>query len=319
MNSPDQTTAVALEQVGTQEIAAVVVTHNRKDLLGECLAALLRQTRLPDRIYVVDNASTDGTTEWLRSQAALANNRMVLIRLERNTGGAGGFHEGMRRAVGERMDWLWVMDDDACPDDDALQALLVSEPDKRHIYGSVAINTDRGGEELCWPAGTAGQGNAFTRKELEPLQAAHNIPFLGLFIHSDLIRTIGLPDKEYFILGDDTEYIERARAHGSNLYLVRDSVVRHPMPARHTFTFMGRRFHNLILPPWKKYYDVRNHILIGRRYYGLRCWTQTLPGVIVRMVDSVIHEPDRLRMLRAYILGILDGILGRRSRRVLPR
>ena len=319
MNGPDRSSAAAAERVGSERVAAVVVTRNRKDLLNECLAALLRQTRLPDRIYVVDNASTDGTAELLRARRILADNRMVLIRLEQNTGGAGGFHEGMRQAMADRTDWFWVMDDDACPDDDALQALLISEPDKRHVYGSVAINTDRGEEKLCWPAARPGLDNAFTRIELEPLQPVHNIPFLGLFIHADLVRAIGLPDKDYFILGDDTEYIERARVHGSSLYLVRGSVVRHPMPARHVFNFMGRRFHNLILPPWKKYYDVRNHILVGRRYYGLRCWTQTLPGQIVRMIDSVIHEPDRLRMLRAYVLGILDGILGRRDRRVLPQ
>jgi glycosyltransferase involved in cell wall biosynthesis len=80
----------------------------------------------------------------------------------------------------------------------------------------------------------------------------------------------------------------------------------------------GGYLDNLRLPPWKKYYDVRNHLLIGRRYYGLRCWTQTLPGVIVRMVDSVVQGPDRGPMLRACVLGIVDGLLGRRDRRVLP-
>lgn len=319
MSTPDHFSTAARERDGTAKIGAVIVTRNRKDLLSECLAALLRQTRVPDRIYVVDNASTDGTGELLRSRGILADRRVVLNRLERNTGGAGGFHEGMRNAMNEHMDWLWVMDDDACPEDDALEALLTSEPQKDHVYGSVAINSNREEEELCWPAARPGLDNAFTRKELEALQAVHNIPFLGLFIHSDLVRAIGLPDEDYFILGDDTEYIERARAHGSSLYLVRNSIVHHPMPKRHTFTFMGRRFQNLILPPWKKYYDVRNRIFIGKRYYGLRCWTQTLPGLIVRMIDSVIHEPDRLRTLNAYALGIMDGILGRRSRRVIPR
>lgn len=318
MSSPKRGTAAVVEQFATQKIAAVVVTYNRKDLLSKCLAALLRQTRLPDRIYIVDNASTDGTADLLRSRRALAPGRIVVIHLDRNTGGAGGFHEGMGRAMGEQMDWLWVMDDDACPDEGALQALLIPELDIRHVYGSVAVSLNGGVDELCWPAARPGQENAYTREELEPLQPVHNIPFLGMFIHRDLIEGIGLPDKDYFLLGDDTEYIERARAHGSCLYLIPDSIVRHPMPIRHIFAFMGRRFHNLILPPWKKYYDVRNHILIGKKYYGLRCWTQTLPGMIVRMVDSFMHEPDRLRMLRAYALGIVDGVLDRRSRRVLP-
>lgn len=318
MSSPAPNPGTASQRTGTETVAAVVVTRNRKHLLCECLAALLRQSRPPDRIFVVDNASTDGTAELLNTRGILADHRLVLVRLEQNTGGAGGFHEGMRRALAERTDWLWMMDDDACADEGALQALITAAPDRRHVYGSVAINTERGEEELCWPAARPGLHSARLRNELEPIQQVHNIPFLGLLVHGDLVAAIGLPDRDYFILGDDTEYTERARAHGCSLFLVRDSIVRHPMPLRRSFDFMGRRFHNLILPPWKKYYDVRNRILVGRKYYGLRCWSQTVPGVIVRMFDSVMHGPDRLSMLRAHVLGILDGALDRRNRGVVP-
>jgi len=301
-----------------QKIAAVIVTCNRRQLLNACLDALLQQTRLPDRIYIIDNASTDGTETMLRDRGIPGDDRTVYMRLRQNTGGAGGFHEGMRRAVQDHMDWLWMMDDDACPDSRALESLLSVTPDRRTIYGSVAVDRDQDNEELCWPAVRPGLENAFSRQELQPLQPVHNIPFLGFFIHRDLVQAIGLPEKGYFILGDDMEYTERARAHGAGLYLVRDSVIHHPMPRRHVFTLLGRRFYNLVLPPWKKYYDVRNRIFIGKKYYGVRCWTQTLPGLIVRMIDSILHEPDRWRMFHAYTQGIFDGLTNRCGKRVLP-
>lgn len=50
----------------SEKVCAVIVTYNRKELLRECLKAVLGQTRPPDHILVVDNASTDGTLEMLR-------------------------------------------------------------------------------------------------------------------------------------------------------------------------------------------------------------------------------------------------------------
>ena len=41
-----------------------------------------------------------------------------------NTGGAGGFHEGMNRAVAAGFDWLWLMDDDLLTAPDALETLV---------------------------------------------------------------------------------------------------------------------------------------------------------------------------------------------------
>lgn len=82
--------------------------------------------------------------------------------------------------------------------------------------------------------------------------------------------------------------------------------------------FLGRQFDHLILPPWKRYYDVRNRILIGRRHYGLRLWTETMPGLLVRLVDSLHKDPDRWRQLNAYLRGVYDGFRGRLGARRTP-
>ena len=59
--------------MGSASVAAVVVTRNRRELLLQCLHALLRQS-IPADIWVIDNASTDGTAEAV---AALANSRVI--------------------------------------------------------------------------------------------------------------------------------------------------------------------------------------------------------------------------------------------------
>jgi rhamnopyranosyl-N-acetylglucosaminyl-diphospho-decaprenol beta-1,3/1,4-galactofuranosyltransferase len=76
-------------------VVAVVVTHDRRDLLTEALTSLRTQTRTPDATVVVDNASPDGTSDLVRERFP----EVDLLELPRNTGGAGGFAAGIARAL----------------------------------------------------------------------------------------------------------------------------------------------------------------------------------------------------------------------------
>ena len=76
-------------------VAAVVVTYNRLPLLRQCLAALAAQTAQDLTIFLVDNASTDGTAEAV-AEMALPN--LVYRNTGKNLGGAGGFAYGVREA-----------------------------------------------------------------------------------------------------------------------------------------------------------------------------------------------------------------------------
>jgi rhamnopyranosyl-N-acetylglucosaminyl-diphospho-decaprenol beta-1,3/1,4-galactofuranosyltransferase len=104
-------------------IAAVVVTFNRRALLVECVDALLPQTVPLDQIFIIDNASTDGTEELVRLKGFADHARITYIRMQKNSGGSGGFYEGMRIAFEKNYDWIWVMDDDAEPEVNALETL----------------------------------------------------------------------------------------------------------------------------------------------------------------------------------------------------
>src|SRR6516162_5188147 len=103
-------------------VIAVVVTYNRRDLLLEALAAVHAQTRAPDAVIVVDNASADGTAEAVRTKFPAVH----LAQLTRNSGGAGGFAYGMALALADHADLIWVMDDDTMPEPAALAALLAA-------------------------------------------------------------------------------------------------------------------------------------------------------------------------------------------------
>jgi len=97
-------------------VCAVVVTYNRRNLLIECLSALLKQTFPLQGIYLIDNASTDGTPELLLEKGYIyelpppnlkdpwekefiiqnhtdsGSIKLHYVRMPKNTGSSGGFY-----------------------------------------------------------------------------------------------------------------------------------------------------------------------------------------------------------------------------------
>ena len=102
-----------------QNIAAVVVTYNRKELLEQCIKRILNQQDFFCDVLVVDNASTDGTAQWVQR---IQDSRVHYRNTGANLGGAGGFHFGLQWAVKAGYDYVWIMDDDCLPHEDALKA-----------------------------------------------------------------------------------------------------------------------------------------------------------------------------------------------------
>ena len=104
-----------------EKIVAVVVTYNRLEKLKVCLECLMNQSMEIDEIIIVNNSSSDGTTEYLMN---LNNDRkLVHLKLDTNTGGSGGFFRGILEALEHGADWIWGMDDDAFPALNALEVL----------------------------------------------------------------------------------------------------------------------------------------------------------------------------------------------------
>ncbi|HEX4977483.1 MAG TPA: glycosyltransferase, partial [Nocardioides sp.] len=131
----------------TPRVAAVIVTWNRLGLLRRLVRALEDASVRPDVLVVVDNASDDGTAQWLGAGESVLPMRVVS--LAENTGGAGGFHEGIRAALDEDADLLWLMDDDGLPTPDCLERLL-ERRDEWDLWGPLVVAEDDPAR-LCFP------------------------------------------------------------------------------------------------------------------------------------------------------------------------
>ncbi|WP_374341246.1 glycosyltransferase family 2 protein [Azonexus sp.] len=294
-------------------ITAVIVTYNRKALLMRCLNAVMGQTRKPNHILIVDNASTDGTHKLLESEGWLSYPGIELLALNDNTGGAGGFSKGLKQAIDKGADWTWMMDDDAEPHTTALSELMHVVTDPRNIYGSLAVN----GDETSWLTTLLGEQNITINQVSDiPKQARVSfVPFLGFLIHRSLVDKIGYPDAGYFIAADDVEYCIRAQKAGAQIIIAGNSHIEHPKSRPYQVKLPGYTLTALELPPWKRYYDTRNRLLIARKYYGLKLFTHTIPGSFVRLLAALVKEPRKLAQLKAFSAGMFDGLMGIKGKR----
>ena len=119
------------------KVTAVIVTFNRLVLLQKTLD-YVRMTPLVTHIIVVNNGSTDGTTEWLDTQADLE------VIHQDNVGGSGGFYTGMKAAYEGGSDWIWCMADDVCHRPDCLNFLIEAT-----CTASVSSARDASWERRC--------------------------------------------------------------------------------------------------------------------------------------------------------------------------
>jgi GT2 family glycosyltransferase len=324
--------------VERETIAAVVVTFNRKTLLTACLDSLLAQTHPLDGIYIIDNHSTDGTYDSLLDRGLIAavdahdagvaetvtgvtlpghpnrQSDIHYVRLSENTGGAGGFHEGMKRAVEAGFDWLWVMDDDLRAAPEALAVLVQKKGELEaaerapFVLNSLVLAQDSDSDdELAFPlqelsaAGLPKPRVYYWRLSDVQGQIRNGLyrwacPFNGMFLPVQAVTEVGLPNVDFFIWGDESDFLWRV-ARRFEIYTAVNSKVHHPR-------FQAAAFN------WKSYYQIRNMFVVNRHFSFpvLR----NLRLILLSLITGLRHGRAGLTLV---LRAVSDGLAGRLGKR----
>ncbi len=235
-----------------KKIAAIIITYNRIELLKKVVHGVKNQIRKPDAIIIVNNNSSDGTKEWLDNQ------QDIIIIHQHNAGSSGGQYAGIKKAYELGFDYIWTMDDDVIPGKECLSALeshleenSILAPLRRDTKGEIYYN-DTLKINLSNPLKSIWKEIIDSNTPLTDKIPAEGMTFEGPIFHKSLIKKIGLPEKKFFIYGDDTEFLVRSLKAGYKQYLIPDAkLIRQiaPPPDEKTFN-------------WKTYYELRNIIAI---------------------------------------------------------
>lgn len=261
------------------KIIALIVTHNRLSLLKEAVAALQQQTIIP-QILVVNNGSTDGTAEWLTTQA-------LTVILQANLGASGGFYTGIRAAYEQGADWIWVMDDDTIPNKDALQQMMHTATEVKQapqapplgFLVSKAIWTDGTPHWMNLPEiRHVINGKPFCTYDQHGMLLVHSASFVSVLLSREAIQRCGYPIREFFIWADDTEFTTRITRKGFLGGYVPASVVLHKTATNYSADLFTARPAESV----KHFYGIRNKLYCRRIWKGeFSFWSNVLKNFLV--------------------------------------
>ncbi|MGV3234589.1 glycosyltransferase family 2 protein [Latilactobacillus curvatus] len=281
------------------EVTAVLVTYNKLGLLKECLEAISQQTRKVNSIIVIDNHSTDGTSEFLEKQ-----NDLIHIRTSKNIGGAGGFKKGISEYIKRTQDeFCWIMDDDTIPDPSCLEELIESASNLNNNFGFL-------GSYIYWTDGEAclmnipNIDNDWYEKVSENLIKIKQASFVSLFVHRKSVEQVGLPIGEFFIWGDDSEYTERLSKLKPS-YLVLKSKALHKMGENtgvNIITDNSKR-----VPRY--FYSFRNRFFVAKKR-GWEAIIRELCRNAYLIIRIIIKAPNsKFLRVKQVIIGQSHGIV----------
>lgn len=298
----------------TAELTLVITTFNRSGYLRGLLDSVSALESGPERIIVVDNASTDDTQDVLAAAAKQLTVPLVNLRLPVNAGGAGGFAAGVERALTLGASWLWLMDDDVAILPGAVDALRKWTGTYECIHGR---RLDGAGRPFFWQhrflpflgIHVPVRGNVFRDS---PVFATNVGCFEGMLISADLVRRIGLPDERYFINGDDEIYGWLA-SRLTDVAYVNDFVLQKVRPQKQID--LGIRHLN-DSSDLSRFYSMRNR---GHTAHYLRVHGQfSRPGFALGTVLTAAKELLRLLAVEHRLTGVASLWRGwRESRSIL--
>jgi GT2 family glycosyltransferase len=282
-------------------VIAVVPTWNRRELLLETLAAVRSQSREPNAVIVVDNASTDGTADAVHRHYPAVQ----MTGLSRNTGGAGGFAYGTALALASEADLIWFMDDDVVPEPDALQTML--EARDRHPGPPPTLIASR----VLWTDGRAHPMNTprvkpfASRAERQAAATSGCVPirsasFVSVLVDAAVCRQRGLPQADYFLWNDDFEFTTRLLRGNTGLLCPASVVVHKTRVFGGADTDPGERF----------FYEVRNKIWTLRSGAPLSPAERVLYGAstLRRWARTFARSSDRGVLGSALVRGLAAGV-----------
>lgn len=250
----------------------VIVNWNGKKDTLECLGSLKNVS-----IIVVDNASFDGSVEAIRKQFP----KVEIIQNSENLGFTGGNNVGIKNALNDGADFVWLLNNDTTVDKNALMSLInVFDDASVGVAGSkIYFSADREfhkdrykkselGNVLWYAGGLIDWQNMYASHrgvdevdhgQYDQLEETPFITGCSMMVKKEVFEKIGFLDEKFFAYLEDLDFCLRAKSAGYKLLYVPRSIVWHKNASA---SGVGSDTH--------QYYMTRNRLLVGMRYAPLR-------------------------------------------------
>lgn len=261
-------------------VGIIIVNWNGKDDTLACLASIqkLSVVKCKLSIIVVDNGSTDGSADVIAKKFPKVN----IIQTNENLGFTGGNNIGIRRALDDGCDFIWLLNNDTVADHNALMPLVEScMPETVGVVGSKIYffpghefheelyeKKDKG-RVLWYAGGLVDWNNMYASHrgvdqidtgQYETQGPTSFISGCSMLVKRSVFEKIGFLDDAFYLYYEDLDFCLRAKRAGFLLLYVPKSIIWHKNAGS-----TGKPGHQL-----HQYYLTRNRVLIGIRYASFR-------------------------------------------------
>jgi len=212
-------------------VTCVVLNWNGWQDTIECVGALKKSTYPCLTVMVVDNGSTDDSVA--RVKAAYPD--ILLLESGKNLGFAGGNNIGIRYALSQRADYVWLLNNDTTPAPGALDALVAKAQGDQQIgaVASICYLADESSTVQVWAGGRVNLWIGYVRNSVKPRcdEWFHALYGASILIALDALESAGLLDEGFFLYWEETEFCLRLRKKGWRLAAAPSSRVLHKASA----------------------------------------------------------------------------------------
>jgi GT2 family glycosyltransferase len=283
-------------------VVTVILNTNRREDTLACLASLGRGTYANHHIIVLDNASTDGSVEAIRSVFPAVE----IIALSDNRGYAGNNNVGIAAALDRGADWVFVLNEDTILDPACLEELIrVGESDSRiGIVGPMVYHHDE--PSIIQSAGGRlgrnweSQHIAQNQPDIQQFTSPHAVDWISgcaILVRRAVIEQIGMIDERFFYYWEETEWCLRATRAGWRIL--------HAPRARLWHKGVQRGYRP---KPAVAYYNTRNRLLVLAKHHAPLRTRIAVWGQIARTLTSMSVRP-KWRASRRHRDAMLRGTI----------
>ena len=300
---------------------AVIVTYKRLKLFRDLIESINNQDQQFDFVYVVDNENSETTRDLVRSFGI----KYIYLNPLQNLGCAGGFNFGLKYLLDKHSDANIVfLDDDVILRKNFLSVITQNEllnsgsciiPSKKYIDGSLFI----------WSPKLT-KNKLFVKENIESFDSGlldyplkvENITFEGCVIKLNLIRKIGLPNKDFFIDGDDFEYGLRIN-NITSIYKIPDILIERQIKIEleeKSLNFKLFKFKSIRSKQttFRLYYEIRNKYLIANYlgYSKIKSVFYIIPHYFRLVLGICIFNEIPLKdIIKVFLKANFHGIINR--------
>jgi len=266
-------------------IAVVIVSFNARRYLADCFSSTGRQGERPEEIIVVDNNSSDGTSDYLRGLSSINGIKIRTILNKKNQGFAKGNNQGIQQAMADKMDYIFLLNQDTEIDPGCLRHLLGAAEKQKDGFIWQPMILCHSQKNLIQTSGdrihflgfgcSGDYGLEIKNLKLE----IKEIPYASgaaMLLKSESLKEIGLFDEDLFMYHEDMDLCLKGRLLGKKIFLVPQAIVYHKYQAKIT--------------PFKWAWSERNRQLTLLKFYKFPTLLFIFPCWLMIEIGSLFYS-----------------------------